>query len=222
MLFAQLPVLAEHVQPPTVYPLALYGIFGAVHVLPYVHDVGLLGLSPLIVEPHADVGNEPLLYATLNVFPEHEQPVVVQVKFPYPAEHVPEHALLTTDAVQCEHVQSALHTAWYVVAPVGHVLGASAVVEEALVPQPKNLFKPFVIFVLLFEDADESQLGNDILESVAHVVEPSVVPVYVVPALFLIVPVPPFFFNVIVFVFAVAVHVYAAVAAAAVCVAFPV
>ena len=87
------------------------------HVSPYVHDVGLVGAEPLIVDPHVDV-IEPALYATLNTFPEHEQPVSVQVKLLYPAEHVPLHALLTTEAVQCEQVQSALHTAYNVWFPV--------------------------------------------------------------------------------------------------------
>ena len=57
------------------------------------------------------------------------------------------------------------------------------------------------MFVVLFELAALAHVGNDTLEPVVQVMLPLVVPVAVVPALFFIVPVPPFLLNVIVFVF---------------------
>ena len=54
------------------------------------------------------------------------------------------------------------------------------------------------MFVVLFDDADEDHDGKDTCEPGVHVIEPAVEPVYVVPALFLIVPEPLYLFNVIV------------------------
>ena len=88
-------------------------------------------------------------------------------------------------------------------APVGHVLGALALVALSVVAHPKNLFLPFAKFVCQFEPALEFHAGNDIFEPVVHVnVVVCVLDVIVAALVVLIVPVPPFAFNVIVFVFA--------------------
>ena len=60
------------------------------------------------------------------------------------------------------------------------------------------------MLVVLLLLALESYVGNDTLEPVVQVIDPAVVPVYVVPPLFFIVPLPLFLFKLIVFVFAVA------------------
>jgi hypothetical protein len=87
------------------------------------------------------------------------------------------------------------------------VIENEPVVAVLLVDHPRNILEsvpvPLVMFVVLFDDAPDAHVGNDTLEPVVQVIEPFVVDVYVVPALFLIVPVPPFLLNVNVFVVAV-------------------
>ena len=67
-------------------------------------------------------------------------------------------------------------------------------------------FEPFCKFVVLLDDGVLAHVGSVMLEPVVHVnvvVWADEVIVAVVPSDFLIVPVPPFAFSVIVFVFAV-------------------
>ena len=82
-----------------------------------------------------------------------------------------------------------------------------AVVQLLFVDHPKNTLEsvpvPFVIFVVLLDVAALDHVGNPTpVVAVVQVILPLFVPVTLVPALFLIVPVPPFLLNVIVFVFA--------------------